>query len=185
MLYLYHVAKKVKKVYAIDVSNMITEASSLPNNFSLMISNGSSIPAPNGSVDIVYSNQLMEHLHPEDSMEQLKNIYDSIVPGGIYLCITPNRITGPHDISKYFHETATGFHLKEYTIFELNRMFKSVGFSKVLTYNKVLGRYVRTPTVLPMFLERLILQMPAKLRQKLSNNNMVKRIIKIRIVGVK
>ena len=144
-----------------------------------------SIPVPNGSVDIAYSNQLMEHLHPDDSKEQLKNIYDSIVPGGVYLCITPNRISGPHDISMYFDEIATGMHLREYTIFELKEMFKTVGFSKVLTYNKILGKYVRTPIMLPILFEKLLLQMPTKLRRTLSNNKFVKRIIKVRIVGVK
>ena len=62
----------------------------------------------------------MEHLHPDDALEQLQNIYSALVPGGIYLCITPNRLSGPQDVSRDFDMVATGFHLKEYTISELS-----------------------------------------------------------------
>ena len=71
----------------------------------------------------------MEHLHPDDAVDQLKNIYNALVNGGKYICITPNRLTGPHDISKYFDNVATGFHLKEYTVTELSGLFREVGFS--------------------------------------------------------
>src|SRR6185503_12322595 len=108
------VAKLVRKVYAVDVSNEITREVQLPDNFELVISDGSSIPAPPGSVDVAYSDQVMEHLHPDDAMDQLRNVYESLAPGGLYICITPNRLSGPHDVSQYFEDVATGFHLKEY-----------------------------------------------------------------------
>jgi hypothetical protein len=31
----------------------------------------------------------MEHLHPEDAFEQLRNIIRALAPGGRYVCITP------------------------------------------------------------------------------------------------
>ena len=34
---------------------------------------------------------------------------------GVYICITPNRVSGPHDVSRGFDEVATGFHMHEYT----------------------------------------------------------------------
>jgi predicted SAM-dependent methyltransferase len=63
----------------------------------------------------------MEHLHPDDAFEQLKQIYTALTPGGLYICTTPNRLTGPHDVSKYFDETAAGFralnHASDPTVF--------------------------------------------------------------------
>lgn len=62
------IAKHVKKVYAVDVSNEITKTlSSPPENFELIISDGQSIPVPENSVNIIYSHQLMEHLHHQDA----------------------------------------------------------------------------------------------------------------------
>jgi len=60
-----------------------------PANFTLIISDGCSIPAQRNSVDVAYSNQLMEHLHPDDALEQVHNVLDVLKPGGVYICITP------------------------------------------------------------------------------------------------
>lgn len=103
----------VRQVYAVDVSEEITKDIVEPNNFQLVISDGSSIPIPSNTIDLAYSNQLMEHLHPDDAYHQLKNIYAALKPSGKYICITPNRLYGPTDISKYFDDVAKGFHLKE------------------------------------------------------------------------
>ena len=73
----------------------------------------------------------MEHLHPDDAIVQLTNIKNALTNGGKYICITPNRINGPHDISRYFDKEASGFHLKEYTFTDLNKIFKNIGFSTV------------------------------------------------------
>jgi len=67
---------------------------------------------------------------------------------GIYICVTPNRLSGPHDISKYFDVTATRFHLKEYTNTELSDLFKEAGFLKVRAYVGAMGIYVRFPLFL-------------------------------------
>src|SRR5713226_7362438 len=128
------IARRVKKVYTVDVTSNLTKRSILPKNFELIISDGVSIPIPSESISLAYSYQLMEHLHPDDAVEQLRNIYAALAPGGTYICITPNRIVGPHDISKYFAEIRTGFHLKEYTSTELVDLFRDAGFSKASAY---------------------------------------------------
>ena len=106
-------AKYVQRVYAIDVSDEISGKTKLPHNCNLILSDGTSIPVDPGSVDIAYSNQLMEHLHPDDAVEQLYHIHEALKPGGMYICITPNRLCGPHDISRSFDDTPRGFHLRE------------------------------------------------------------------------
>jgi SAM-dependent methyltransferase len=125
------VAKRVERAYAVDVSLEITQREDLPDNFQVVLSDGTSIPVPPNSIDVAYSHQLMEHLHPDDAMAQLKNIYRALKPGGYYICITPHRLSGPHDISKYFDEVATGFHLKEYMASELTDLFHEAGFKSV------------------------------------------------------
>ena len=83
----------------------------------VVLSDGVSVEVPAASVTLAYSNQLMEHLHPDDALVQLRNIVRALAPGGLYVR-HPNRLTGPHDISMYFDRVATGFHLKEYTATE-------------------------------------------------------------------
>jgi len=46
------------------------------------------VPVPASTVDLAYSNQVMEHLHVEDGLEQVRNIYNALVPGGAFVCVT-------------------------------------------------------------------------------------------------
>ncbi len=158
------IAGHVRKVYALDVSREITRNPDYPSNFELIISDGCSIPVPENSVTIAYSDQLLEHLHPDDTMEQLQNTYRALAPGGLSICITPNRLSGPHDISKYFDKVATGFHLKEYTNTELINIYHKIGFSRVYIYSG--GRKV--PHSYPVKLcEILLAILPYSLRKRI------------------
>lgn len=181
----FAVAKKVKKVYAVDVSQEIAKNSSPPDNFELIISDGCDIPLPENSIDIAYSNQLMEHLHPDDALEQLRNIYKTLTPQGVYICITPNKLSGPHDISKYFDEVATGFHLREYTNTELKNIFSLVGFSQVTSYIGGKGVYVKFPFLIIYFLEKILGILPSFLRRKVTQTLLVKALLGVIIVGRK
>lgn len=141
----FQIAKAVKRIYGLEVSRTIADASTTPDNFELLISDGIEIPLERESVDLVFSDQLMEHLHPDDAVEQLKNIADVIKPGGAYICFTPHRLYGPTDVSKYFDDAATCFHLKEYTYRELDGLLRASGFSYAHAYvNKGLT-YVEVP----------------------------------------
>lgn len=164
----FEVAKFVKKVYAVDVSEEITKSSRRPQNFELIISDGCSIPVPNDSVNVAYSNQLMEHLHSDDAFEQLHNIYNALASGGVYLCLTPNRLSGPQDISKHFDEVATGFHLKEYTTGELANIFKTVGFSKVWVIIRVKGLCLLLPVFSVRWIEGVVSRLPHSLSKRIS-----------------
>ena len=178
-------ARHAKHVYAIDVSDEITKASTFPENFSLMLSDGCAIPVPPNSARLVYSNQLMEHLHPDDAFEQLENIHRALTAGGIYVCVTPNRLAGPHDISKDFDPIATGLHLKEYTIAEMKALFERAGFSKVRTYIGARALFLRFP-VLPLILcEKILEKLPCSLRKKIARSAACRALLNGRFVGVK
>jgi SAM-dependent methyltransferase len=181
----FEIANIVRMVYAIDVSSEITRVERQPSNFSLKLTDGSSIPLPAKSVDVAYSNQLMEHLHPDDALEQLKDIYRVLNYHGVYICITPNRLSGPHDISAKFSQIAEGFHLKEYVTAELITLFKRVGFSNVKIYVVKGGRYICIPCVLVAFYEGIFSWLPHTLRRSLSKRRPFSSMQNIRIIGVK
>jgi SAM-dependent methyltransferase len=176
-------ASRVRHVIAVDVSNEITAHVQPPANFQLVISDGTSIPVPRGSVDVAFSNQLMEHLHPEDAVEQLREIYTALAPGGTYLCFTPNSMSGPHDVSRGFDLVATCFHLHEYTVAELERLFRHVGFRNMRVIPP------RTNLLLPVaaakLLEAIVGSLPGALRQSVACVRPVRDCLGIRVVARK
>jgi 2-polyprenyl-3-methyl-5-hydroxy-6-metoxy-1,4-benzoquinol methylase len=162
-----YLADQVQKVYAIDVAEYPVHGGRRPANFEFYLFDGIDVGVPKNTVTLAYSNQVMEHLHAEDALDQLLSIYEALVRGGKYICITPNRLSGPHDVSKYFDSVATGLHLKEYTITELADLFNAVGFSKtevVLTY-----KGYRLSPILPVgpfkVLEAVLEKLPTPVRR--------------------
>jgi len=169
----------------VDVSQEITSNIEQPDNFKLIISDGTSIPVDANSIDLVYSNQLMEHLHPDDAREQLENIYACLKDSGAYLCITPNKINGPHDVSFGFDQTATGFHLKEYTTAEIVELFKSVGFRKVRVYVGLADRYCALPDTLISWVETTLSRLPHGIRYRIASKFPLKKLVGMRYLGLK
>lgn len=147
-------AKYVRQVVAVDVSSGLVQNTPRPDNFELRMTDGISIPVSRNSIDLAYSNDVMEHLHPEDANDQLRNIYHALSPGGEYICITPNRISGPWDISRHFDDVATGLHLKEYSHTELAEALKHAGFSKVRILMSYAG-YIILPSLPVIFVSRI------------------------------
>jgi SAM-dependent methyltransferase len=178
-------AQKVAHVYALDVSAAITHAATRPENFTLLLSDGTSIPVPEGHITVAYSNQLMEHLHPDDALDQLANIYRALAPGGVYICLTPNRLTGPHDISRYFDTVATGFHLKEYTCTELIAMLRSVGFRTVHQCLRKGSASVTVPGPLAQCTEWMIERLPPRLQKRASTTRLVRGLLEICLIARK
>lgn len=167
------VARDVRQVHATDVTDSLVQGVEWPDNAQFHLSDGLSIPLPDKSVDLAYSNQVMEHLHPEDALAQLANLYRVLRPGGHYLCITPNRLSGPHDISAHFDNVATGFHLKEYTIGELASLLRKACFRRVRVFLSFHG--YRLSPLLPVLpfstVEWAVERLPAtlsRLRREIS-----------------
>jgi SAM-dependent methyltransferase len=176
-------APRVKQVYALDVCNELTSHVQPPQNFRLVISNGTSIPVPAGSVNVAYSNQLMEHLHPDDAAEQLREIFTALAPGGTYLCCTPNRFSGPHDISREFDAEATGMHLHEYSVSELRRIFREAGFRSSRIYFP--SRHVLAPVGPFVALESTLALLPTRSRRSLASGKTLRSVLGIRMVATK
>ncbi len=82
--------------------------------------------------DVVLSDQLVEHLHPDDILEHFSSARRILADGGRYIVRTPQRLTGPHDLSPIFgFEKPVGMHLREYTNTELRTIIRQAGYSKV------------------------------------------------------
>lgn len=87
---------------------------------------------PKNTYDVVLSDQVIEHLHPEDVIPHFKSVFTILATGGIYVFNTPHRYTGPYDISRVFKcDEPKGMHLHEYTYRELARVAMETGFSEV------------------------------------------------------
>lgn len=177
------VAKTARAVYAVDVSETITSAARESGEVEVVITDGVSIDVPEGTVDLAYSNQLMEHLHPEDAVMQLGNIRRSLAPRGRYVCVTPNRLNGPHDVSMYFDPVATGFHLKEYTVTELAQVMRQAGFARVKPYAHVRGRTLRLPLLAVVAVEFALQHATSRARARLAASRPWRWMLGIQVVG--
>ncbi len=181
----FAVAAHAGTVVVVDVSEEITRRDDVPANCRVALSDGSSVPVPPASVDLAFSNQLMEHLHPEDARTQLENLFAALRPGGRYLCITPNRLNGPHDVSRGFDDAATGFHLREYTVRDLTRLFREVGFRRLRCRVRWGRGYCEVPPGLPVLIETLLAPLPVRWRRAVADLAPVRAFLNIRLVGLK
>jgi len=86
---------------------------------------------PEGSFDLVFSQQVLEHLHPADVPLAFAESYRVLTSGGWLVVETPNRRTGPQDVSRGFTPTAEGLHLKEWAFPEVIHQFRVAGFTRV------------------------------------------------------
>ena len=178
------IAKRVARVYAVEVSPEIAGRAAAPN-LEIVLSDGVSLPLPAGSVDVAFSDQLMEHLHPEDAAAQLAGIHRSLAPGGRYFCITPNRLYGPRDISAHYDEVATGLHLKEYCARELRALLLQTGFRKVRFYCGARGAYARMPFAILRAVESCLEILPHRLRRRLAGFAPVRALLGLYVEALK
>jgi SAM-dependent methyltransferase len=92
--------------------------------------------AREAGTDVVFWNDVLEHLVPDDVPDFLSRIYGLLKPGGYLVTITPNWHMRPNDVTHDFcppRTTAVGFHLKEYRLRELTVLLREAGFRRVAT----------------------------------------------------
>ena len=82
--------------------------------------------------DAVISDQLIEHLHPDDLATHLGGCHSILRPGGKFVLRTPHAFAGPHDVSRVFgYVEPIGMHLREYTNRALKDQLLSAGFRDI------------------------------------------------------
>ena len=167
-------SKYCNSTCALEVSDEIVKNISFPKNSQCLIFDGFNFPFENNSIDLAYSNQLMEHLHPEDAIDQVQEIHRILRKGGKYICITPNGINGPHDISRFYGNDLVGFHLKEYLPSEIKKLFIGAGFKRVRAYMMVKKRPIYISIRLIRLIEIVLYFFPTKTRKKLCHFSILK-----------
>jgi SAM-dependent methyltransferase len=164
----FAVCEHVPEVCGADISDQVRGADDRPANFQMIIYDGYDLPVADASIDLVFSYQFIEHLHPDDVDLHFETILRVLKPGGRYIFATPHRYTGPHDISAYFSTTPQGFHLKEWDYRQMHALLHRIGFSQARIYSR--GRPLQSPAVngLVRAVESALGLLPYALRKSLS-----------------
>jgi len=163
-----HVAPRVRSVYVVEASTVVLEADDLPDSVRVVDAAIDPLPMPDGSVDLAFSSHFIEHLHRDDVSAHLAEVARLLAPDGAYVCVTPNRLYGPHDISRYFDDDATGLHLSELTFDELASAMRTAGLHRVRGLRGV-GMAPREVGLGPTsWLERFLMSCPAAVRRRVT-----------------
>lgn len=89
--------------------------------------------------ELAFSDNVIEHLAPLDLMDHLRSVYDSLLPGGKFILVMPNRLFGPMDVTRILDNSssgkieAKGGHLNESTYHEMVEALSKVGFGNFQT----------------------------------------------------
>lgn len=84
--------------------------------------------------EVVFSDNVIEHLAPADLSTHLKSIRRALTKDGTLIAILPNRLFGPYDITRIIDNTLTnrlpalGSHLSESTYSEFLPLLRENGF---------------------------------------------------------
>lgn len=159
----YEICPLVQRVTAVDISDQRSLVDEPPGNFDLMLYDGYTLDVPDSSIDIVFSYQFLEHLHPEDVDVHLENVVRVLKEGGVYIFDTPHRFSGPHDISGAFGNKLECLHFQEWTYREMFKLVCRHGFSRCYAYAGGRVRRGRLLNFLKLGAELLVGMLPSRL----------------------
>jgi SAM-dependent methyltransferase len=158
-------SRRVAEVTAIEAASEMPAAAGIPN-LKVLVCDSPPYPLPDGIVDLAFSSHFLEHLRLDDALLHLSEMRRLLAPGGRYVCVTPNRLWGPHDISRYFADVPEGLHLHEYSHNELLRLLRRAGFRRP----RVLARIGAADAWLPhlgiRLLEAAVTALPLRARRR-------------------
>lgn len=167
------VCKYVKHVYGIDISDQKNPEDKTPANFTLILYDGYNLDAIiDESIDVLYSEQLIEHFHLEETKPHFKIAYRILKNGGRYSFRTPHVQSGPYDVSMYFSDEPQCFHLKEWTYSELYALLKEVGFVNVKSYWFAKNIKLRLPNFYFKYIEFFLGFFPKRYIKRISKLTM-------------
>ena len=157
------IGPKVRLLYLADVACHIE--AELPSNAEFRLLEGGTLPFDDESVAVCFHSDVMEHLHPEDGAALLREMRRVLKPGGWAVVITPNRLSGPHNVARYFQSEVEGLHLKEYLSEELVDEMKAAGFAGAEPYYGARGLYLPVPAGLSRWIETALRALPRSIRR--------------------
>jgi Methyltransferase domain len=136
------VANRVRSVYAVAHSSIMTVSRRLPAHFHLVPAEHPAIPVPQGSVDVAYSSGFVDHLMMEETAEHFVNVRRALAPGGVFVCFAENRLL--------LEDRASG---PPYTFGELRGLLRQAGFRRTAQYMRFAGASVRVRGALASVIE--------------------------------
>ncbi len=177
------IAPHVAKSIVVDVCDALVPAHIEASNFEFVKNKGADIPVGDESVSFIYSNQVIEHIHPDDVGERLRELYRVLKPGGRFLCRTPNRVSGPHDVSMYFDDVAHGTHMREYTYESLHRILRGAGFIRPRIIIAPRGfRLFELPYAVARPIEAAFATVPRKLHTFICRSHVARALLGITLM---
>jgi SAM-dependent methyltransferase len=131
-------AKAGREVTGVEVSRVILDqararGAGVPG-LSFVEATDMTIPAPSGSQDFAYSVEVLEHLHEDDVVAHLDEVFRVLRPGGSYWLLTPNRLDSIGSAERFGVadvEAEGDVHLKEWTYSELVPVMRRAGFTGI------------------------------------------------------
>jgi len=119
--------------------------------------------------DVVFSDQVLEHIAPVDLKLHLDSVRSSLKAGGLFIVNMPNRLFGPSDVTRIvdFSNTgrieAQGTHLNESTYTDLIPILEQNGFRRFRTVCPIpklkyrLTKFRMAPSLLRLIENRRVL----------------------------
>ena len=175
------ICNRVRFVYGVDISDQKGQLDNVPDNFELIIYDGYDLQMQENSTDVVFSDQLIEHLHPEDVEFHFRLVRKILRPQGVYVFRTPHRFSGPHDVSRYFSDEAEGFHLKEWTYSEIAKILQHLKYSLWSGYKYTKRNLIKKPFAYFIIIERILNILPRRLR-KIFSRCLLSRYITMAVI---
>lgn len=135
-----HISRYAKTVYGLEYSTSILEEAKRAyghiKNVQFLSIDEIKLPFDYGSIDLAYSNDVIEHLHPDDAFMHFQEVLRVLKNGGRYYFWTPGKNSGPHDFTKNFYlrgvdVSPKASHIREYNFAEMIEILKEVGYRKV------------------------------------------------------
>jgi 2-polyprenyl-3-methyl-5-hydroxy-6-metoxy-1,4-benzoquinol methylase len=117
--------------WGIEVSDSMVNLARENGSAAIIRGTADQLNFEDGFFDCVFSQEVIEHLHPDDLPKHVQEAFRVLRPNGIFSVETPNRTTGPQDVSRGISKKAQGLHLKEYSVIELLHLLRNNGFIKV------------------------------------------------------
>jgi glycosyltransferase involved in cell wall biosynthesis/2-polyprenyl-3-methyl-5-hydroxy-6-metoxy-1,4-benzoquinol methylase len=130
-------ARRGRAVTGIDVSKVAVDlarrhAEGTQARFE--VASALDLPFPDGSFDLVFSVEVMEHLHAADASAHLREAARVLRSGGRYWVLTPNRVVARSAAERFGlegGEAGGDVHLKEWTYVELAAELGRAGFAEL------------------------------------------------------
>lgn len=173
------VATEISKGRGKEISNF--------SNVSWSVSDGINLSQfhRKDSFDYLISDQVIEHLHPDDIIVHCREAFEILKPKGSYFIRTPHRSVGPSDLSKVLSlDDAIFMHLHEYTYEELTKISHEAGFSEINAVIYIPGiRLVQSSRAFLFYMLAVDWIEGSFLKLRKSNRRKFRRLLRLGLVA--